>query len=255
MDIFLNAHGHAAEIVLNRPLKKNAMTVEMWRRIPELADQALAHPGLRLLILRGAGAAFSGGADIAEFPHLYTTRDAAMENQKTIQAAMRAIENFPLPTLAAIEGSCYGGGCGLALTCDIRMAAESAKFAITPAKLGLVYGVDDTRRLANAVGVARAKDILFTGRTLDAHEALRIGLIDQTVQDGALDDAIRTLMERLSAASAHSARATKDILRRLEQGQRHDSDETRAMFGDAFAGADFQEGFRAFMERRPPKFT
>jgi enoyl-CoA hydratase/carnithine racemase len=255
MDIFLNDHGHAAEIVLNRPLKKNAMTVEMWGRIPELASEALAKDGLRLLILRGAGAAFSGGADIAEFPRLYATREAAMENQTTIQAAMSAIENFPLPTLAAIEGPCYGGGCGLALACDMRIAAESAKFAITPAKLGLVYGVDDTRRLANAVGVARAKDILFTGRTLDAHEAKGVGLIDQTVQDGAIDAAIRTLMERLSSASAHSARATKEILRRLERGQRHDCGETRAMFGDAFAGADFQEGFRAFMERRPPKFT
>lgn len=254
MDIFLNADAHAAEIVLNRPLKKNAMTMEMWRRLPDLAAEAAKRPDLRALVIRGAGGAFSGGADIAEFPHLYATRDAAMQNQSVIQTAMRAIEDFPLPTLAAIEGACYGGGCGLALACDLRFAAKGAKFAITPAKLGLVYGVDDTRRLANAVGLSRAKDILFTGRALDADEALRIGLVDAIHDAGKLETAIREFMASLSSASSHSARATKNILRRLAGGQSNDDDATRAMFGDAFSGADFQEGFRAFMDRRPPKF-
>lgn len=254
MDIFLTQDGHAATIVLNRPLKKNAMTVEMWRRVPALAAEALTMPGLRALIVKGAGGSFSGGADIAEFPQLYATPDAAMENQSTIQAAMRAIEDFPLPTIATIEGPCYGGGCGLALACDLRFAAKDAKFAITPAKLGLVYGVDDTRRLANAVGQSRAKDILFTGRTLDADEALRIGLIDAAHEQRQLDAAIRAFVTSLSAASSHSARATKEILRRLAGGQRHDDEATRAMFGQAFSGPDFQEGFKAFMERRPPRF-
>lgn len=255
MDIFLNQNGHTAEIVLNRPLKKNAMTVEMWRQIPGLAAETLKLPALRVLIVRGAGGAFSGGADIAEFPYLYATREAAMENQTTIQAAMRAIEDFPLPTLAAIEGPCYGGGCGLALACDLRFAAKDAKFAITPAKLGLVYGVDDTRRLANAVGLSRAKDILFTGRALDADEALRMGLIDSVHERTQMDQAVHSFVLSLSSASSHSARSTKDILKRLAAGQRHDDDTTRTMFGDAFGGDDFIEGFKAFMERRPPKFT
>lgn len=255
MDILLNSGGGFAEIVLNRPAKKNAMTMEMWRRVPELAAQALTHPGLRLLIVKGAGGAFSGGADIAEFPHLYATREAAMANQSVIQAAMRAIEDFPLPTLAAIEGPCYGGGCGLALACDLRFAAKDASFAITPAKLGLVYGLDDTRRLAAAVGLPRAKDILFTGRRMEPGEALRIGLIDAVHDTGHLDGAVRAFAASLSAASSYSAQGTKAILRRMAEGQVHDDDATRAMFGDAFSGADFREGFAAFMERRPPRFV
>ena len=254
MDIFLNAAGSTAEIVLNRPSKKNAMTVEMWRRLPELAAEALKQPGLRALIVKGAGGAFSGGADIAEFPNLYATRAAAMENQTTIQAAMRAIEDFPLPTLAAIEGPCYGGGCGLALACDLRFAARDAKFAITPAKLGLVYGVDDTRRLAAAVGVSRTKDILFTGRTLYA-EAAPPNIYALALHDASqLNAAVDAFAGKLASSSPATARATKEILRRLGAGQRHDDDATRGMFGDAFSGADFQEGFQAFVQKRPPKF-
>lgn len=255
MDVFLRTMGEAAEIVLNRPQKKNALTLSMWRRLPELTAMALEQPGLRVLILRGEGGAFSGGADIAEFPELYASREAAMENQKVIQAAMRAVENFPLPTLAAIEGPCYGGGCGLALACDLRFAARDATFAITPAKLGLVYGLDDTRRLAAAVGLSRAKDILFTGRSMKADEAIRIGLIDAVYEPGALSVAVQAFAANLASASSHSARGTKLILRRLAEGQRHDDDATRALFGEAFSGTDFQEGFKAFLERRPPRFT
>jgi enoyl-CoA hydratase/carnithine racemase len=255
MDIVLNASGSIAEIVLNRPLKKNAMSVEMWRKIPGLAAEALKHPHLRLLVLKGSGGTFSAGADIAEFPHLYATHDAAIRNQIEIQAAMRAIEDFPLPTLSAIEGACYGGGCGLALACDMRFAAKDASFAITPAKLGLVYGIDDTRRLVDAVGASRAKDILFTGRPLDAAEALRIGLVDAVVDPRELSAAVTAFASRLLAASPHTARTTKQILKRLASGQRHDDDATRAMFADAFSGPDFQEGFHAFIDKRPPQFS
>lgn len=255
MDILLQSDGHAAEIILNRPLKKNALTLDMWRRLPELAAEAIKKPGLRMLVIKGTGGSFSGGADIAEFPTLYATREAAMDNQNVIQTAMRAIEDFPLPTIAVIEGHCYGGGCGLALACDLRFAARNARFAITPAKLGLVYGVDDTRRLVNAVGLSYAKDILFTGRSLDADEAHRIGLVDAIHEPERIELAVQTFVSSLSAASSHSARGTKTILRRLAAGQRHDDEATRAMFGDAFSGADFEEGFRAFIDRRPPKFS
>jgi enoyl-CoA hydratase/carnithine racemase len=254
MDIFLTAQGRFAEITLSRPLKKNAMTVDMWRRIPELAAQAQTMPEMRGLIVRGAGGMFSAGADIAEFPHLYATQSAAMANQTVIQAAMTAIEEFALPTIAVIEGSCYGGGCGLALACDLRIASQDAKFGVTPAKLGLVYGLDDTRRLVNAVGISSAKNILFTGRTIAADEALRLGLVDAVHHSEKLEAAVRNLTESLLAASSHTAKGLKQILRRLANGQHHDCDETRAMFGDAFSGEDFREGFDAFMQKRAPQF-
>lgn len=255
MDIELAWSGPAAMIVLNRPAKRNAMTLDMWRRMPALVAEAAARDTTRLLVLRGNGGAFSAGADIAEFPQAYASADAAIANQRTMQAAMTAVEQCPLPTLAAIDGACYGGGCGLALACDLRIAATGASFAITPAKLGLVYGVDDTRRLAAAVGPSRAKDILFTGRTLPAAEALQMGLINAIHPPEDLDAAVARLAQSLGAVSAHSARATKRILAKLTDGCQHDDDESRAMFADAFAGPDFREGFAAFMERRPPKFN
>lgn len=255
MDIELAWNGSTATIVLNRPAKRNAMTLDMWRRVPDLVGEAIAQGTTRLLVLRGHGGAFSAGADIAEFPQAYASAAAATANQKTIQAAMTAVEQCPLPTLAAIDGACYGGGCGLALACDLRFATTGASFAITPAKLGLVYGIDDTRRLANAVGPSRAKDILFTGRTLPATEALEMGLVNAIHAPQDLEAAVERLAQSLGAVSAHSARATKRILARLADGCLHDDDESRTMFADAFAGPDFREGFAAFMERRPPKFS
>jgi enoyl-CoA hydratase/carnithine racemase len=255
MDIELAWNGPAATIVLNRPAKRNAMTLDMWRRVPDLVGEALAHGTTRLLVLRGNGGAFSAGADIAEFPQAYASAEAAIANQKTIQAAMTAVEQCPLPTLAAIDGACYGGGCGLALACDLRFATTGASFAITPAKLGLVYGIDDTRRLAAAVGPSRAKDILFTGRALPATEALQMGLVNAIHAPQDLDAAVERLAQSLGAVSAHSARATKRILAKLADGCLHDDDESRSMFADAFSGADFREGFAAFIERRPPKFS
>jgi enoyl-CoA hydratase/carnithine racemase len=254
MDIQFSIANGLAQITLNRPAKRNALSLAMWRAIPAMIAEAAANEGLRLVILRGEGGVFSGGADIAEFPSLYASRETAMENQQTIQAAMSAVENCPIPTLAVIEGPCYGGGCGLALACDMRFAAETATFAITPGKLGLVYGLDDTRRLAAAVGPSRAKDILFTGRTLNAAEALSCGLIDRTAPASELMVLTDAYRQSLAAAAATTARGTKDMLKRLGGGQRHDDDATRAMFGEAFSGVDFKEGFAAFMERRPPRF-
>jgi len=255
MDIELAWNGPAATITLNRPAKRNAMTLDMWRRVPVLVEQALARDTTRLLLLRGSGGSFCAGADIAEFPAAYASAEAAIANQRSIQAAMAAVEQCPLPTLAAIEGPCYGGGCGLSLACDLRFAADSATFAITPAKLGLVYGIDDTRRLAAAVGPSRAKDILFTGRTMTAAEAMQMGLVNAVHPAGELDQAIARLAANLASVSLHSARATKKILARLADGCNHDDDESRAMFAGAFEGPDFREGFAAFMERRPPKFS
>lgn len=257
MDIDLTIEGRVtrvARIALNRPEKRNALALAMWRSIPDLMAQALAVPGLRLLIVEGKGGHFSGGADIDEFSTLYATPQAALAAQIVIQAAMRAIEDFPLPTLAVIEGVCYGGGCGLALACDLRYAAATARFAITPAKLGLVYGVDDTRRLVAAVGFARAKDMLFTGRTLTAEDALHAHLVDALYPLGEIQAAVSGFADSIMSTAATSASATKRILRKLSSGTLHDDAESQAMFADAFSSLDFSEGFAAFQEKRPPRF-
>lgn len=241
-----------ATLTLHRPDKRNAVSVAMWEAIPPLLAPLAVDASLRVLIVKGAGEHFSGGADIAEFDTVYATHAMAMENHRIIQAAMQALEDFPSPTLALIDGACFGGGCGLALACDWRIATHRARFAITPAKLGLVYGVSDTRRLVQAVGVAHAKDILFTGRVLSAAEAHRIGLAQR------LDDDLRAAgeayAEALRQSSNHTARSAKQILRMLDSGARDDTDESRALFANAFAGDDFKEGASAFLQKRPPRF-
>lgn len=243
-----------AVLTLNRPAKRNALKLSMWAAIPELLQQVATDPLARALIVTGSGGAFSAGADIDEFETTYATPEAAMANQETMQRAMSAVEAFPFPTIAMIEGPCVGGGCGLALSCDFRFAAEGARFGITPAKLGLVYGVADTRRLAQAVGVSKAKDILFSGRLMDAQEAHRMGLVDRLFPADQLKSQTLAYVADIAKASSFSAFATKQIFTWLREGAASDDDASRGLFASAFKGADFKEGFAAFREKRAPAF-
>jgi enoyl-CoA hydratase/carnithine racemase len=242
-----------ATLIFNRPGKRNALTVEMWSAIPELVAQAVENPQVRVLLVRGAGGVFAAGADIAEMPHIYATQEAALANDARIQGAMRALEDCPKPTVAVIEGPCVGGGCGLALACDMRIAATGARFGITPAKLGLVYGAGDVRRLVQAVGLSVAKDMLFTGRLLEATEAARVGLTDRLVEPQELDAAVAALVSQIVAASGWSVSAQKEIFALLRGGADH-APRSAELFGQSFTGPAFAEGYAAFMEKRKPRF-
>jgi enoyl-CoA hydratase/carnithine racemase len=243
----------SATLTLNRPDKRNALNVAMWAAIPAFIAQAVSDPDIKLVFVRGKGGAFASGADISEMPLVYADATAALENDAKIQGAMKAIEDCPKPMIALIEGPCVGGGCGIALACDIRIGAIGSRYGVTPAKLGLVYGAADTRRLVQAVGLSMAKDILFTGRLLDAEEAHGIGLIDHLVDPDDLDDAAQDYAAKISAASQFSVRNQKSILAMLRTGA-DDAPQSRALFGASFEGDDFKEGFAAFMGKRPAKF-
>ena len=253
-DIRLDLLGRRAELVLNRPDKRNALNLAMWAAIPGLLSDIADDAAIRLLVVHGEGDAFSAGADIAEFETAYGSQEAMQSNQDIMNAAMDALEAFPRPTVALIRGPCVGGACGLALCCDLRFAATDARLGITPAKLGLVYGVANTRRLVQAVGISAAKDMLFTARLLDAETALRLGLVDRIAPRDALDATLAAFESELTAASSFTARATKDIFRMLRDGASDDTAESRALFNSAFSGADFREGFAAFVAKRRPDF-
>ena len=154
-----------------------------------------------------------------------------------------------------ISGACIGGGCGIALACDLRFADDTATFGITPAKLGLAYGLYDTKRLVDAVGPANAKDILFTGRLFPATEALTLGLIDRRFESDALREQTIAYAQTICNASQFTTRASKKIIQMIVDGEISDTDETRALFAQAFHNEDFKEGSKAFMEKRKPKFT
>lgn len=251
--IRLVREGATARLILDRPDKRNALDLSMWGAIaPALAPLA-GDAGVRLLVIEGAGAHFAAGADIAEFEAAYRTREDAIANHKLMMTAMQAIEDFPAPTVAAIRGACVGGGLGLALCADLRFAQEGARLGITPAKLGLSYGLADTRRLVSAVGASAAKDILFTGRLMGAEEARALRLVDRLGPD--VSALVAAFAGELAAASSASARAIKQVFRMLRDGATEDGEASRALFADAFAGSDFREGMTAFLEKRTPDFT
>lgn len=252
--IRLEVRGATAHLILNRPDKRNALNGAMWGAIPGLLERALTHDGVRLLVVSGTGGSFAAGADISEFEEVYATPERAEAYSRSIAAALDTLAAFPRPTLAMIEGACVGGGCGLALACDMRFAAEGSRFGITPGKLGLVYTLNDTARLIRAVGVPTAKDMLFSGRLLDASEALSTGLINRLVPLDRLSGEVETYASMLAATSPNSAKITKQLIALIEAGQAEDDDATRALFLEAFTSADFQEGYRAFLEKRSPKF-
>jgi enoyl-CoA hydratase/carnithine racemase len=244
-----------AEIVLNKPEKRNALSVDMWAAIPDLVDEAVRDPETKVLLIHGGDAgAFAAGADISEFERTYATKDSAKAAGDTIAAALNAVEACPKPTLAAIEGACVGGGVSLAMACDLRVASARSKFGVTPGKLGLVYPAGDTRRLLQAIGPGATKDILFTGRIFLADEAKEMKLIDRLVETGDALEAARAFAMEISAISQWSTRATKEMITGLQAGWTDETDTATDLFLEGFSNEDFQDGYRAFLEKRAPVF-
>lgn len=253
--ILLERNGAVATIVLNRPDKRNALNAAMWQRLGVLVDEADADPKIKVIVVTGAGQAFAAGADIDEFEAVFTDRRAAEAAAAVTYQAQKKLHRNRKPTIAKIRGACVGGGCGIALCCDLRFADTTAKLAITPGKLGLIYSLADTKRLVDLVGPASAKDILYTGRLLDTAEAHRVGLLDRVTEPDKLDEAVASYASDICAASQFSARGTKEIVQMILDGADDDTATTRRLFVDAFAGADFKEGFTAFRAKRKPTFT
>jgi len=250
MSVRLEIDGAVAHLLIDRADARNAMSMAMWEAIPPLLEQARASDAVRVLVIRSAqaGGAFCAGADIKE---LLTNKDDAAwraANQAAINKVQYELARISLPTLAFIEGDCIGGGCGIALACDLRLAAPSARFGITPARLGLVYPLHDVKLLTDLVGPGQAKRLLFTGALIDAVEAHRIALVEE------LADQPDTVIAQLCAASPHSIRENKGFVRRVLDGQAADDAQSLHIFADAFIGPDFLEGTSAFIEKRDPKF-
>lgn len=226
----------------------------MWEALPALVGTAMADPAVRLLILASAQPGpFCAGADIAEFATGSPDPAWRARNQAAIRATQLALAQAPKPTLAVIDGDAVGGGCGMALACDVRIASPHARLGITPAKLGLVYPLHDTRLLVDLVGPSQAKRLLFTATLIDAAEALRIGLVDVVARD--LDAEVAAFAAAVLAVSPASQRGSKAIVQRIIEGA-HDDDATSAAgFDAAFTGVDFHEGVAAFLGKRPPVFA
>lgn len=254
--IRLEINAPVGEIILNKPGKRNALSVDMWAAIPEMIQRIIAADAVKVVILHGGDAgAFAAGADISEFSTIYSTPEAAAQSGETIAAALNAIEHCPKPVIAAIDGACVGGGMSLAMAADLRVAGEGARFGITPARLGIVYPAGDMRRLVTAIGASRAKDILFTARIFDVAEANALGLLNRVVGKGEALAAARELGEAVAANSQWSVRAIKQMVAGVEAEWEDTSPEAAALFVAGFCSEDFVEGYSSFLEKRPAKFT
>lgn len=237
-----------ARILIDRPEKHNAMTVEMWRTLAEICAELGADRGLRAVVISGAGASFCAGADISAL----SEADATMK--AVVAAAEQALRALPMLTIAVVRGACMGGGTQIAIACDLRLADDTARFAVPPARLGVVYPAASLRGLVALVGPAAAKRLLFTAGTVEAGEALRLGLIDQLFAPAELDRAVEELLNAARPLSALSQLAAKAVIDELVDGG--DAEAVQAQWERQWqASADGVEGPRAFLERRAPVFT
>jgi enoyl-CoA hydratase/carnithine racemase len=241
-----------ATLTIDRPQRRNAMSYDMWSALPVLVNE-VKESDARVLIIRGTEH-FSAGADISEFATLRNGPEGARYYGAAVHAGERAIVTLPLPTIAAIAGFCIGGGCEMALACDLRIAADNATFGITPAKLGIVYNFTSTKQLVQAVGPAWAKQILFTGDLIDATTALRIGLVNETHPLHAMADRVTELATRIARRAQVSVHGAKQIITRIGTGQTDEDDEVRALYDTAVLSAEYAEGVAAFLAKRDPVF-
>jgi enoyl-CoA hydratase/carnithine racemase len=242
-----------ARIVLNRPERRNAITRAMWRALPAIRAAIEAREDLLVALVEGEGAHFSAGADIAELGEVYRDAAATRDYGDAVQDGLKALMRLDRPTLAIIRGVAVGGGLGLALACDLRFCAADAHLAVTPAKLGLIYGHAETRRLAELVGPSRAKDLLFTARRIETDEALAIGLIDRRIET-ALQETALGYARGLAELSQASIRGCKRAVDAVAAGMSEETPAYRALTEAAAFGPDFAEGRAAFAEKRAPRF-
>lgn len=253
-DISLRFEPPFAHIVLSRPERRNAITRAMWSALPAIRAAIEAREDLLVALVEGEGAHFSAGADIVELGEIYRDAAAAREYGDAVQDGLKALMDLDRPTIAVIRGVAIGGGLGLALACDLRFCAADAHLAVPPAKLGLVYGHSESRRLIELVGPSRAKDLLFTGRRIETDEALAIGLIDRRV-DTALQETVLGYARGLADLSQMSIRGAKRAIDAIAAGMSKEAPGYRALTEVAALGPDFVEGRDAFAEKRAAKFA
>lgn len=244
-----------AVVTIDRPQKRNAVSFAMWGALAEIFGELAADAGTRVVVLTGAGGHFSAGADISEFATVRNTEEDGRLYDEVSDRAEDTIHDFPKPTIAAIDGVCVGGGLGLALCCDFRIAGAGARFGITAARLGIIYGLPETRKLYGVVGAAAAKRILFGGDIFDAEEAQALGLLQKVVTGEALPAAL-AFAEGIAANAPISLAGAKRIVNALVAGNADaQAAEFEAIVLAALESEDYREGQSAFAAKRAPEFT
>jgi len=248
--------GHTGHVIFNNPERHNAVSLDMWEAIPAILDTFEANDGVRAIVLSGAGdKAFIAGADISQFDKQRSSPETVAHYDKIAGNAQNRLRNTPMPTIAMIDGYCIGGGLGVALTCDLRIASDRSRFAIPAAKLGLGYAHLGIKQLMDVVGPSFAKEIFFTARQFSAAEAIDMGLINRCVPTGELEAYVTDYCATIARNAPMTIQATKQIVRELTKpGDQIDHDRCTQLVADCFASEDYKEGRKAFAEKRTPNF-
>lgn len=253
-DLSEEVRGGVLYATFNRPASRNALTFEMYLRLAALCADMPVDGSIRAVVISGAGGkAFAAGTDMTQFRSFETAQDA-LDYEARIAAVLDAVERCPLPTIAAINGACTGGGAAIAAACDLRIASASLKFGFPIARtLGNCLAADNLARLSDLMGAGRVREMIFTARLIGAEEAQNIGLITETLPD---ED---TLMARASALAGHvgamaplTLRATKEAMRRTRAAVAVDDAD---LITSCYMSRDFRAGMEAFLAKRTPEWS
>jgi enoyl-CoA hydratase/carnithine racemase len=254
--LLVGIEGETGWLTFNNPEKRNAISVSVWRAVPEALDFLEAEASVRMIALTGAGdKAFISGLDISEFDRALGSNSAVTDFEVLVGEASRRIRSTPKPTLAVVRGYCVGAGVQVISDCDLCIAADDARFAITVAKMALGYPAHSLKHLCDLVGIRHAKDLLFTGRLFSAEEALAMGLVNLVVPTAEIDLKAREYCATIAANAPLTIRGLKRGIASMASAPSeeflHQIEELNAA---CIASADFAEGQKAFLEKRKPAF-
>lgn len=253
-NVVLDIDGPIATVTLARTAARNALTWEMYDALVEACD-AVPTAGARVVIIRGSDGAFSSGTDIAQFDQVRSGADGVAYERRLAHVIER-LDAVDVPTIASIDGPAVGGGCALAVACDLRIAADTARLGVPVARtLGNCLSVENLARLVDLVGQGRALELMFTGRLVPAAEALAWGLVHRVVPAADLDAETRTLAGELASRATSTLATTKAMLRRLRAARRPAPGDCDDLIAACYASADFREGVTAFAAKRRPSFS
>jgi enoyl-CoA hydratase len=244
-------------MIFNNPERRNALSLDMWQAMPVILEHFERDPDVRVVVLKGAGdKAFVSGADISQFEKQRSSAESIAQYDKIAEVANAKLQDYRKPVIAMIHGFCIGGGVGVALHCDLRIAADSARFGVPAARLGLGYRWAGVKKLVDLVGPSFAKEIFFTARHFSAAEALAMGLINRAVPEAELESYVRNYCALIAENAPLTMEAVKGVVSELAKpGAQIDRAHCEALVARCFDSQDYIEGRRAFMEKRRPVFS